>query len=156
MKDARLSRARISKKKSYPPCWVKRGAFVKGRCNLLCRGRVALAVCFFSTVTLHDDIARLPGMQKSLAMAHFVDDKWAFYDFLSLGLFDKNFIFETGEEIWHKICKKGCYFRFSIEYFFLRKLYYLNRLSKNCQVGLKLKLIETSFKNNKNRSTKLW
>ena len=39
------------------------------------RHAVLLQYVFFSVVTLHDDIAQLPGMQKTLAMAHFVDDK---------------------------------------------------------------------------------
>ena len=90
---------------------------LKGRIYWTSLGLVLSTVWFFSTVTLHDDIAQLPGMQKSLAMAHFVDNKWAFYDLLHLGLFDKNLTFETVEEIWHKLGKKGCYFRFFIEYF---------------------------------------
>ena len=65
-------------------------------------------------MTLHNDIAQLPGMQTTLAMAHFVDNKWAFYDFWSLGLIDKNLTSAIGEETLDKTGKAGHYFRFSI------------------------------------------
>ena len=61
---------------------------------------------FFAFVTLHNGIAQLPGMQKTSAMAHFVDNKWAFFDFLSLGLFDKNLTSAIGEEALDKTGKK--------------------------------------------------
>ena len=97
---------------------------------------------FFSFVTLHDDISRLPGMQKTSAMAHFVDNKWAFYDFLSLGLFNKNLTSAKGEEALDKTGKKVHYFRFLKEHSFFKWLYWLN---KKCQVGPKLMQIKTSF-----------
>ena len=109
-------------------------------------------VCFFWFVTLHDDIAQPPGMQNTSAMAHFVDNKWAFYNFLSLGLFDKNLTSAIGEEALDKTGEKGHYFSFFMEHSFFKWLYYLNGLNKKCQVGPKLKLIKNSFKKNKKRS----
>ena len=113
-------------------------------------------VWFFWFVTLHDDIAQPPGMQTTSAMAHFVDNKWAFYDFWSLGLFDKNLTSAIGEEALDKTVRKGYYFRFSMEYSFFKWLYYLNVLNKKSPVGPKLKLIKTSFRKNKKRSTLQW
>ena len=119
--------------------------------------REQATVCFFfSFVTLHDDIDQLPGMQKTLAIAHFVDNKWAFYDFWSLGLFDKNLTSAIGEEALDKTVRKGYYFRFSMEYSFFKWLYYLNVLNKKFPVGPKLKLIKTSFRKHKKRSTLRW
>ena len=95
-------------------------------------------------------------MQTTSAMAHFVDNKWAFYDFWSLGLFDKNLTSAIGEEALDKTIRKGYYFRFSMEYSFFKWLYYLNVLNKKSPVGPKLKLIKTSFRKNKKRSTLRW
>ena len=114
--------------------------------NWLCED---IQYVFFWFVTLHDDIAQPPGMQTTSAMAHFVDNKWAFYDFWSLGLFDKNLTSAIGRKALDKTGKKGHYFWFSMEYFFFKWLYYLSGLSNRCQVGLKIKPIKTSFKKNK-------
>ena len=43
-----------------------------------------------------------------------------------------------------------------MEYFFLKRLYHLNGLSKKCQVGPKLKRIKTGFERNKKRSGLQW
>ena len=73
--------------------------------------------------------------------------------FSVLDFFDENLTPAIGRKALDKTGKKGHYFRFPMENFFFKWLYYLSGLSNRCQVGPKLKLIKTSFKKNKKRST---
>ena len=81
--------------------------------------REELQYVFFSDATLNDGITQPPGGQMTSTMAHFVDNKGAFYDLPSQGFFYKNLTLFLYREETAKIGKKNLFFAFSLKSFSL-------------------------------------
>ena len=70
----------------------------------------------------------------------------AFYDLKFAGLFYKNLSHLTSEEMLIKITQNHRFLKFLAEQIFCKLLSFLNGLSYRYQIGLKLKLICSNFK----------
>ena len=106
-------------------------------------------VWFFTFVIFYDDIIsrvmKIFEFWKKFLKAY--GD--AFYDVQLLGVFYKNLYLLTYEEMLMKKSKKHYDFKSSTEQFVFKSLSFCNEWSYWYQIGLKLKLICSSFKKSK-------